>query len=369
VISLDIPSGVNGDSGEILGTAIRARATVTFGLAKRGQFLYPGAACCGRLYLSRISFPPDLWRRSDPVVALNHWFPLPPRPPDAYKHRMGDVLFIAGAVGYYGAPFFSAYAFLKAGGGFARLAAPRSIIPFLAQQGSEIVFLPQEETASGSLAGKNRENLLALAERADWVVLGPGVSLDSETRQLVRDLCVAVKKPLLIDGDGLTAVAEDRGILEKRQAPTVLTPHTGEMVRLLGQPAGGMAGDRIDVLSRFCRASGVHVVWKGAHSLIGFPDERVYVNLSGNAGMATAGSGDALTGAIAAMAGLGLPLPEAVRKGVFLHGLAGDLAAEAVGEDGLTAGDILRYLPRAVKLDREALPPPYGGRYAGWTVL
>jgi NAD(P)H-hydrate epimerase len=158
-------------------------------------------------------------------------------------------------------------------------------------------------------------------------------------------------------------------ILKERKAPTILTPHLGEMARMTGKSVSEIDRQRIAVLQKTAGDLGALVVLKGAHSLIGCPDGRVFINLSGNSGMATAGSGDALTGAIAAMLGLGLPLEEAVKKGVFIHGFAGDLAAAEKGEDGMTAQDILDYLPQAMKQDREGLAEPFRSRYAGPIVV
>jgi hydroxyethylthiazole kinase-like uncharacterized protein yjeF len=369
VLSLDIPSGVNGDTGQIMGAAVQAHCTVTFGLPKIGVMLYPGYERCGKLYVCHISFPPSLYDSADIKIQVNQPAALPPRDKNGHKGSMGEALFIAGAAGYFGAPYFSAMSFLKAGGGYARLAAPRSMISFIARKGSEIVFIPQKETASGSIALENKKSLIDIAEKMDMVVIGPGLSLDPETQQLVRELVQMIKAPVLIDGDGITAVSADLKVVRKRKAPTILTPHPGEMARMTGKSLTEIDRQKITVLQKTASDLGAWVVLKGAHSLIGYPDEQVFINLSGNSGMATAGSGDVLTGAIAAMFGLGLPLEEAVKKGVFIHGFAGDLAAAKKGEDGITARDILAHLPQAMKQDREGPAEHFRSRYAGPIVV
>ena len=364
VLSLDIPSGVQGDTGQILGCAVQASHTVTFGLPKAGNLLYPGFACGGQLHVAHIGMPRALLENATLQLAVNLPPPLPSRSATGHKGSFGQALFIAGAAGYLGAPCFAALSFLKAGGGYSRLAAPAGITPFIAMKGSEIVFLPQGETAGGSLALANREALLATAAGQDFVVLGPGLSLDEETQQLAREL-TATLRPLLIDGDGLTAVSARPELLQQRRAPTVLTPHPGEMARLTGLSIGAIESDRVAAVRRGARDLNAIVVLKGAHSLIGCPDGRVFINLSGNSGLASAGSGDVLTGTIAAAFCLGLPLPEAVCKGVLLHGLAGDLAAASRGEDGMTAQDLLDHLPPALRAERAGLPPHLARRYAG----
>jgi len=363
VLSLDIPSGINGDTGQIMGAAVRADYTVTFGLPKIGNILYPGFHQGGKLRLSHISFPPALCDDAALKIQLNDPIDLPLRPPEAHKGAMGKVLIIAGAANYLGAPYFSAMSFLKAGGGYAYLATPRSAAPFIAQEGREIVLMPQQETNTGSIALANRPELLELADKADFVVIGPGLSLAEETQQLVRELIAAIRAPLLIDGDGLTALAGDSSLLKERPGPTVLTPHLGELARLTGKAAARINADKISVVQETVRETGALLVMKGPHSLIGAPEGRVFINLSGNPGMATAGAGDVLTGTIAAMFGLGLPLEEAVRKGVFLHGFAGDLAAAIQGEDGTTAQDILDALPLAMKHDRAGTAGILGKSY------
>ncbi|MDX9820448.1 MAG: NAD(P)H-hydrate dehydratase [Syntrophales bacterium] len=365
VLSLDIPSGICGNTGEVLGEAVWADWTVAFGLPKIGNILYPGYEHCGELLVCPISFPLSLQEQDALQIEINGPIELPERDPNAHKGSMGEALFVAGAAGYCGAPAFAALSFLKAGGGYARLAAPASVVPAVAARGAEIVFVPQKETASGSLAAANLPDLLELAAKMDVVVVGSGLSLDPETQALVRELVHKVGRPLILDGDGLTAAAEKPRILKGRKAPTILTPHPGEMARLIKGTAKEIERNRIDAVRRATAEFGAVVVLKGAHSLIGDPDGRVYVNLSGNAGMATAGSGDVLAGTIAAMAGLGLPPLDAARKGVFLHGLAGDLAAGKIGEDGITASDILGFLPEAVKVDRDGLDEERCGRCYG----
>ncbi len=355
VLSLDIPSGINGNVGAVMGIAIRADYTVTFGLPKIGNMLYPGYGLGGELFVSHISFPPSLTDDNKLKIATNDYVALPQRPAEAYKGSTGDILFIAGAANYYGAPYFAAMSFLKSGGGYARLAAPRSVVPVIAKRGREIVYLPQEETATGSIALKNKKTLLDVAAQVDMVIIGPGLSLQEETVKLVRELTEKIKVPLLIDGDGLTAIAENPGILRNRKAATILTPHMGEMARLTGCSAAQINSDKITFLRETTARLKATIVLKGAHSLIGLPDGNVYINLSGNAGMATAGSGDVLTGCIAAMYGMGLKSEEAVRKGVFLHGYAGDLAAAKKGIDGITATDIMEFLPQALKHDRDEI--------------
>lgn len=355
VLSLDIPSGINGNTGAVMGIAVRADYTVTFGLPKIGNMLYPGYGLGGELFVSHISFPPSLTEDNKLKVATNDYVALPQRSVEAYKGSTGDVLFIAGAANYYGAPYFAATSFLKSGGGYARLAAPRSVVPVVAKRGREIVYLPQEETVTRSIALKNKKTLLDVAAKVDMVVIGPGLSLQEETVKLVRELTEKIKVPLLIDGDGLTAIAENPGILRNRKAATILTPHMGEMARLTGCSAAQINSDKITFLRETAARLRATIVLKGAHSLIGKPDSNVYINLSGNAGMATAGSGDVLTGCIAAMYGMGLKSDEAVRKGVFLHGYAGDLAVAKKGVDGITATDIMEFLPKALKHDRDEI--------------
>ncbi len=353
VFSIDIPSGINGDTGQVMGTAVKADYTTTFGLPKTGNLLYPGFDYVGKLYVTHISFPPVMQDPDHIKIATNDPKPIPVRSKNTHKGNYGKVLFIAGASNYLGAPYFSALSFLKAGGGLSYLATPENLVASIGNKGSEIVFIPLKSTNSGSISLENKEELLQFSENVDMVVIGPGLSLNKETQTLVRELSAEIKKPLLIDGDGITAIANDWECIKKREAPTILTPHLGEMARIVGQKIEDILKNKIVVLQNTARKLNATIVLKGAHSLIGYPDKRVFINLSGNPGMATAGSGDVLTGTIAAMFGLGFSINDSVRMGVFLHGFAGDLAAKDKGEDGLIASDIMDKLPASMKTYRK----------------
>jgi NAD(P)H-hydrate epimerase len=369
VISVDIPSGIHGDTGQVMGIAVKADHTITFGLPKYGNLLYPGADHNGQLFVTHISFPPAIYDTDDMMVEINHPPSLPCRDPAGHKGSFGDALFIAGASSYYGAPYFASQSFLKSGGGYSRLACPSGMVPALAAKASEVVFIPQHMTPPGSIARVNAPELQKIADKVDIVIIGPGLALEKETQALTRLLISTINKPLILDGDGITAICKDPTLLRNRTTPTVLTPHLGEMSRLTGRKIKDIETDPIAILQQTARDLDVMIVLKGAHSLIAFPDNRVYINLSGNNGMATAGSGDVLTGTIAAMHGLGLSFDQAVLKGVFIHGMAGDLAAEDHGPDGMTAQDILACLPRALGMDRNGLPANLKQRYMGAKVL
>jgi len=192
------------------------------------------------------------------------------------------------------------------------------------------------------------------------VILGPGISRNLETQKLVREIVNRLEKTLLLDGDGLVAMVEHKDMIAARKQPTVLTPHLGELSQLMGVGVEAIKENKLEVLKKAASDLNSIVVMKGAHTLIGYPDGRAYLNPTGNSGMATAGSGDVLNGTIAAVHGQGVELEKAVRVGVFIHGMSGDLAAEKIGADGITAQEVLEFLPSALRRYRKE-----AGRFSG----
>ncbi len=368
VVAVDIPSGVNGDTGWAPGVAIRATCTVTFGMPKRGNVLAPGRELCGTLYVSHISFPRAVYGSAGDMVT-GETAPLPPRPLDSHKGTFGDVLFVAGARTYLGAPCLASMSFLKAGGGYARLATPDSLAAVLGTRVREVVMVPLPETGEGTVALSNLDTLCSLSENVDMVVIGPGMSLNAETQQLVRELVARVRVPVLIDGDGLTAIAQDAASVSRRQAATILTPHAGEMARLLKMSIQDVQRDRAAAVRRAASEFAAIVLLKGSGTLISEGHGSISLNLSGNPGMATAGSGDVLAGTIAAMYGMLRQPRSAAEVGAFVHGIAGDLAAEELGQDGLVAGDVMEHLPAAVRLYRARFRELMDNHYGRLSVI
>lgn len=353
IISIDIPSGVNGNTGQVMGIAVKAQFTVSFGALKPGNILYPGYSNNGELYLSRISLPPEIYDSDHFKIELSAIPPLPVRDEAAYKKTFGDILTISGASSYYGAPVLAASAVLKSGGGFSRLAVPSSMVSVLASNLREAVFLPMDETLQKSISPANLPHLLEESKKSNGVIIGPGLSLNKETARLICDFLRSYRKFIVIDGDALSAIAGKPELITGREIPAVLTPHLGEMSRISSYSIKEIQKNPVNILVECAKRYEAIIVMKGAHSLIGMPDGRVFVNTTGNSGMGTAGSGDILTGIIAAFSGLGQEIENCVKSAVFIHGTAGDLAAEKYGKDGMTAGDILKMLPYAVKHYRE----------------
>jgi hydroxyethylthiazole kinase-like uncharacterized protein yjeF len=271
---------------------------------------------------------------------------LPPRRADSHKGDYGRILVLAGSRGMVGAAAMAGTAALRAGAGLVTIGTPRSVYPILAVQVTCCTTRPLPETPVATLSDRGFSAILQFAESFDVIALGPGLGRHPSTTQLVRQLVMQLPKPMVVDADGLNALAEDVAVLRRAPAPRILTPHPGEMARLAGLSADKVQQSRKEVARRFARENRVVLVLKGHQSIV-TDGRRVFVNPTGNPGMATGGTGDVLAGTIAALIGQQLGPYEAAVLGTYVHGIAGDLAAKQFGEVGLIATDVLDFLPQA----------------------
>jgi len=376
VVAVDIPSGISSDTGAVLGDCVHADVTVTFGAAKVGLYTFPGRTYAGEVRVADIGIPAEVLAEAGgdtylttPELAANC---LPRRSPVAHKGTYGRVLVVGGSVGMTGAAAMAAEAALRGGAGLVYLACPESLNDILEVKLTEVITRPLPETADRTLG---REALAPLQEMLDGiscVVLGPGLSTHRETQQLVWDLVREITCPLVVDADGLNALAADPSrpvalghtgaVLTSSTADTaaVLTPHPGEMARLLGWSVEEVQADRLAAARRAAQMWQAVVVLKGPGTVIAGPAGTAWINPTGNEGMATAGSGDVLSGLTGALLGGGIEVryprgqfrfraEEAAVAAAFYHGRAGDLAARELGTRGMIAGDILRHVPAALK--------------------
>ncbi len=367
VVSVDIPSGVSSDTGEILGEAIRAHCTVTFGLPKRGHYVYPGAAYTGRLFVEDIGFPQKLLTSDALKVELVDEglaaALIPPRPKYSHKGDYGHILLVAGSRGKTGAALLAAKACLRAGAGLVTIGVPESLTDIFMNRVTDEMTLPLPDNGRGALSSKAIPQIVEFSsQRADIIAIGSGIGVSHDTEEILSELLRTSEIPVVIDADGLNSLKGNLDLLKKAKSPLILTPHPGEMARLLqGRKCTiqDIEKDRITTALGFSADTGSTLVLKGVPTISATPEGRAFVNTSGNPGMATAGSGDVLTGIIASFLGQGLSPEHASILGVYLHGLAGDEAAAAKGEHGLIASDIVSFLPEALRiLGKKSGNPP-----------
>lgn len=353
VVAVDIPSGLEADTGKVYGPCIQAAHTVTFALPKLGLFLEPGADYAGELHVVDISIPPVLIEKEAPQRYLitadlvQEW--LPPRPSAAHKGNFGRVLVVAGSRGMTGAAFLTGEAALRSGAGLITVAVPESVHDILEAKLSEVMTVPLPDTGTGCLSRSARQNILTLLEGTGVLALGPGISTVPEVVAMVRELLPSVRVPCVLDADALNALAGEVEIMRKVQAPVIITPHPGEMARLMNITTKEIQADRIAVAEKAAVTWNVVALLKGARTVVAAPNGAIFINPTGNPGMATGGSGDVLTGVIASLIAQGLEPVRAAAAGAYIHGLAGDLGAKEKGMMGLTAGDIITNLPAAIK--------------------
>ncbi|AQS60136.1 bifunctional ADP-dependent NAD(P)H-hydrate dehydratase/NAD(P)H-hydrate epimerase [Desulforamulus ferrireducens] len=353
VVAVDIPSGLEADTGQASGPCIKASHTVTFGLPKLGLVVEPGATLAGRLSVVDISLPKilteskDIKRQLLTKELVASWFK--PRSSTGHKGTYGHVLVVAGSRGMVGAARMTAQGALRAGAGLVTLAVPQKLQPVVAATLDEAMTIGLPETEQGALAQTAREEILEACRRADVLALGPGLGRQPETVELVKSLLPELEIPVVLDADALNALAGATPILADLKVPAVITPHPGEMGRLLGIPVDQVQNERLKIACEAAQEWQVVTLLKGARTLIAVPGGELYINPTGNPGMASGGSGDVLTGVLAGLMAQGLAPGRAAAAAAFLHGLAGDLAAEKLGELSMLAGDILSYLPEAIK--------------------
>ena len=350
VVAIDVPSGVNADSGQVQTTAVKASSTISFGLPKIGLFFCPGAFYVGKLLVDGIGIPhfllesDALGQQLMDVHAVQEI--LQPRKVDVHKNSCGRVLVIAGSKGMSGAAALTSEAVLRSGAGVATLAVPESLQPVMAMKLTEVMTAGLAEAAPGVLGEAALEDLLELAEKHDVVVIGPGLGRHEETVQLVQAFLASCKKQVIVDADALYACTDAEDCLLEIEKMPILTPHLGEMARLLRISVGELKENLLEISREAAVKYRCIFVVKSEKTIVVTPAGMVSLASNGNPGMATAGSGDVLAGVIASLAAQGLTAENAAIAGVFLHGFAGDLAAEH-GMSGLIAGDLVRALPAA----------------------
>lgn len=356
-VAVDIASGVNSDTGAVMGAAVRSSLTVTFGFAKFGHVSYPGAEHCGELRVVDIGFAP---RAIEQIAPRGRFFEradlrhlIHARPINSHKGMYGHPLVIAGSRGKSGAVLLASRAALRMGAGLVTAAVPESIQPVVASGQAELMTEPIADR-DGHFDGTHAPAALKmLLEGKNALIVGPGIGVTDDTRRLVEWLISDASEPeraMLLDADALNALASlGCETLKRARGHVVLTPHPGEASRLLGVPTTAINADRVSAARRLAERTGATVLIKGARSVIASPDGDVYLNSTGNPGMSTPGMGDALSGMVGALLGQHLRPLDALALGVFLHGYAADRVASRIGSIGYLAGDVIDELPQTLE--------------------
>lgn len=354
VVAVDIPSGVNGTTGLARTEAVQATRTVTFGLLKTGLLCNQGQDYSGEIEVVDIGIPPAVENARELKTFLIEPADvkrvLPHRTSTAHKYSVGKVLVLAGSKGYTGAAYLCSLAALRAGAGAVMLATPESVYPVLARRLSEAIVTPVPSTADGTVALASLPLLLEKLKWADVLVIGPGLTTNVESQEVIRDLLTRYHGNVVVDADALRVVAEI-GLtrMARLKGKFILTPHAGECSRIIGESAGRIDEERIEMARQGATSGHLTLVLKGGPTAVGLTDGRVLLNSSGNPGMATVGSGDVLAGMIASLWSQGMAQDAAAFSGVYLHGLAGDIASESLGERSIVAHDLIDQLPAALR--------------------
>ena len=348
-IAVDVPSGIEADTGRINNGCFEADLTVTFTALKPLHILYPSCDLCGRIAVENVGIPKRIVRSSPFIMMSTDEYlkthTLPEKKSSAHKGDNGTLLSVCGSYGMAGAAVMSSEAALRSGIGLLKAAVPKSIYPIMASKLSEPVFIPLDESDDGIIDIDEYGRLIGLInEGCDAVLIGCGLGQNNNIKSLIPLLVDGAKKPLVIDADGINALTTNINVLKRSEAPKILTPHPGEMARLLGTDIKTVQSDRYNIAKRFSAAYGVTLILKGANTLIACPSGRVYVNLTGNNGMGKGGSGDMLAGMAAAFLANGADCETAAVASVYYHGLAGDRCAEKYSRRSMLPSDMIAEL-------------------------
>lgn len=353
VISVDLPTGVDASTGEVPGDAVYADLTISLHMPKVGQFVAPGVFHCGELRVADIGIPPEAAEQAgiEPAAATigPRVLQLAPRRDDASSKFSSGVLgVVGGSIGLTGAPCLAAQAAQRTGAGYVTAFVPESLNLVFEQRLLEVMTVPLPD-AAGAMGSAGVDNVIERAARTDAFVVGPGIGRDDATGELVRALVGRLEKPLVLDADGLFAYAGRLDEL-RRAAPLVLTPHTGELARLLGEESDTVEATRLASAVRAAEESGAVVVLKGSDTIVAVPGEKPLVNVLRAPGLATAGTGDVLSGVLGAYLAKGMSARDAAAAAVYAHALAGREASERRGPDHMIASDVIEAIPAVLRL-------------------
>ncbi|HEY4708259.1 MAG TPA: NAD(P)H-hydrate dehydratase [Thermodesulfobacteriota bacterium] len=350
VISIDIPSGVHATTGAVLGRAIKAHITATMAIPKLGLVLFPGRSFAGTFEVVDIGVPREMVEdesiRWNIITEGDLRKSLKPRKPESHKSTHGHLLVLAGSPGMTGAAYMAAVSAMRAGAGLATLGVPESLNGIMEVKTTEVMSIGLPETPERTLGTVSFDAIKAMLPGKTAVIIGPGVGSSVEMMRLIEMLVREVRVPLVIDADGLNSIAPKAAMLKEAKAEVVLTPHPGEMARLLDVGAKDVQSDRMGSALRLVEMTGATVVLKGAGTIIAAPSGRVYINSTGNPGLATAGTGDVLAGMLGGFLAQGYSPEEAASAAVYIHGLAGDEVKKTQGELGMMAMDLVPLIPR-----------------------
>lgn len=352
VVAVDVPSGLNSDNGQLFGPCIAADYTVVLGLVKLGLIVAPGVNFAGELVVKDIGIPASALQAEKlnlNYVTLTDILPFcRERSFDRHKGTAGKILVVGGSTGLTGAPCLTAKSALRTGGGTVTIASSTGLNDILESKLVEVMTKPLSQNTDRSISSKATVPLVKMLEQYDVLALGPGLGKNTDTGKLVRNLLRKVKKTIVLDADGLNLISKNPEILKEKKGALVVTPHPGEMSRLIGCSIAEVQKNRVGTALKFAKKYKTITLLKGARTVIALPSGEVFINSTGNPGMATAGAGDVLTGMIASIIGQGFEPEKAVVYGAFIHGLAGDFAKEEKGEHGLVASDIISKIPAAI---------------------